>query len=46
FHGLLIPPGGTFSMVENIGDISLDTGFAEALIIFNGRTVKGVGGGV
>jgi vancomycin resistance protein YoaR len=33
-------------MVENIGDISLDTGFAEALIIFNDRTVKGVGGGV
>jgi len=46
FHGLLVPPGATFSMVENIGDISLDTGFAEALIIYNGRTVKGVGGGV
>ncbi len=46
FYGLLIPPGGTFSMVENIGEITLDTGFAEALIIYNGRTVKGVGGGV
>lgn len=46
FHGLLVPPGGTFSMVENIGDISLESGFAEALIIFGDRTIKGVGGGV
>ena len=46
FHGLLVPPGATFSMVENIGDISLETGFAEALIIFGDRTIKGVGGGV
>ena len=33
-------------MVENIGDISLETGFAEALIIYGDRTIKGVGGGV
>lgn len=46
FHGLLVPPGATFSMVENIGDISLESGFAEALIIFGDRTIKGVGGGV
>jgi vancomycin resistance protein YoaR len=46
FHGLLVPPGGTFSFVENIGDISLDSGFAEALIIYGGRTIRGVGGGV
>jgi vancomycin resistance protein YoaR len=46
FHGLLVPPGAIFSMVENIGDISLDSGFAEALIIFGDRTIKGVGGGV
>lgn len=46
FHGLLVPPGATFSMVENIGDISLDSGYAEALIIFGDRTIKGVGGGV
>lgn len=46
FHGLLVPPGAVFSMVENIGDISLDSGFAEALIIFGDRTIKGVGGGV
>jgi vancomycin resistance protein YoaR len=46
FHGLLVPPGATFSMVDNIGDISLDSGFAEALIIYGDRTIKGVGGGV
>jgi vancomycin resistance protein YoaR len=46
FHGLLVPPGAVFSMVENIGDISLESGFAEALIIFGDRTIKGVGGGV
>jgi vancomycin resistance protein YoaR len=46
FHGLLVAPGEVFSMVDNIGDISLDSGFAEALIIFGDRTIKGVGGGV
>ena len=29
-----------------MGDVSLDNGFAEALIIYGGRTIKGVGGGV
>lgn len=46
FHGILVPPGATFSMVENIGDISLETGYAEAWIIYGDRTIKGVGGGV
>ncbi|MEJ2758637.1 MAG: VanW family protein, partial [Anaerolineales bacterium] len=46
FHGILVPPGSTFSMVENIGEISLDTGYAEAWIIYGDRTIKGVGGGV
>ncbi len=46
YHGLLIPPGATFSMGEALGDVSLNTGFAEALIIFGDRTIKGVGGGV
>ncbi|MCW5876569.1 MAG: VanW family protein [Anaerolineales bacterium] len=46
FHGLLVPPGAVFSMVDNIGEISLESGFAEALIIFGDRTIKGVGGGV
>jgi vancomycin resistance protein YoaR len=46
FHGLLVPPNATFSMGEVLGDISLDNGYAEALIIYNGRTITGVGGGV
>jgi vancomycin resistance protein YoaR len=46
FHGLLVAPGATFSVASVMGNVSLDTGYAEALIIFGGRTVKGVGGGV
>jgi vancomycin resistance protein YoaR len=46
FHGLLIAPGETFSMGSALGDVSLDNGYAEALIIYGGRTIKGVGGGV
>jgi vancomycin resistance protein YoaR len=46
FHGLMVPPGATFSMAEALGTISLDEGYAEALIIYAGRTIQGVGGGV
>ena len=46
YHGVLVAPGETFSMGEHLGDVSLDNGFAEALIIYGGRTIKGVGGGV
>jgi len=46
FDGLLVAPGETFSMGQALGDISLDSGFSEALIIYGGRTIKGVGGGV
>jgi vancomycin resistance protein YoaR len=46
FHGLLIAPGETFSMANALGDISLDNGYAEALIIYGNQTIQGVGGGV
>lgn len=46
FHGLLVAPGETFSMANIIQEVSLDNGYTEALIIFNGRTIEGVGGGV
>jgi vancomycin resistance protein YoaR len=46
FHGILVPPGGTFSMGEALGDVTLDNGYAEAWIIFGNRTIQGVGGGV
>jgi vancomycin resistance protein YoaR len=46
FNGVLVAPGETFSMGNSLGDVSLENGFAEALIIYGGRTIKGVGGGV
>lgn len=46
FHGLLVAPGETFSMATALGDISLDNGYAEALIIVGDQTLQGVGGGV
>jgi vancomycin resistance protein YoaR len=46
FHGILVAPWATFSMSDWLGDVSLDTGYAEALIIFGNRTIQGVGGGV
>jgi len=46
FHGVFIAPGETFSMAKQLGDVSLDTGYSEAWIIFGDRTIKGVGGGV
>jgi vancomycin resistance protein YoaR len=46
YHGVLVAPGETFSMGSQLGDVSLENGFAEALIIYGGRTIKGVGGGV
>jgi vancomycin resistance protein YoaR len=46
FHGVLVAPGETFSMASTMGDVSLDTGYAEALIIYGDRTIQGVGGGV
>lgn len=46
FHGVLVAPGEIFSMGATMGDVSLESGFAEALIIYGGRTIKGVGGGV
>ena len=46
FHGIFIAPGETFSMAEQLGDVNLDEGYAEAWIILGDRTIKGVGGGV
>jgi vancomycin resistance protein YoaR len=46
FYGVMVAPGEEFSMGQAMGDVSLENGFAEALIIYGGRTIKGVGGGV
>lgn len=46
FHGLFIAPGQTFSMASAMREVTLDNGYAEAVIIVGDRSVKGVGGGV
>lgn len=46
FHGIVVKPGEEFSFNYYLGDVSAETGYDEAWIIFNGRTIKGVGGGV
>jgi vancomycin resistance protein YoaR len=45
-NGVLIAPGETFSMVKTIGDVSTTTGYKQAYVIENGKTVLGDGGGV
>lgn len=45
-NGVLIPPGEVFSFNKTIGDVSKLTGYKEAYVIQNGRTVLGDGGGV
>ncbi len=45
-NGILIKPGEIFSFNDAVGDISASTGFQQAYIIKEGRTVLGDGGGV
>lgn len=45
-NGVLVAPGDTFSFVKNLGDVSKFTGYKEAYVIENGKTVLGDGGGV
>ncbi len=44
--GILVKPGETFSFDNALGDVSSFTGYQQAYIIQNGRTVLGDGGGV
>lgn len=45
-NGVLIPPNNVFSFNTALGDVSAFTGYKQAYIIQNGRTVLGDGGGV
>ncbi len=45
-NGILVAPGEVFSFNNTIGDVSSFTGYKQAYIIQNGRTVLGDGGGV
>jgi vancomycin resistance protein YoaR len=46
FDGIIIPPGAEFSFNEYVGDISPETGYVSSRVIYGGRTIDGVGGGV
>lgn len=45
-NGILIKPGEVFSFDNAVGDVSSLTGYKQAYVIQNGRTVLGDGGGV
>ncbi len=46
FKGVLVAPGETFSFNEVLGDVSAFTGYKQAYIIQDGKTILGDGGGV
>ena len=45
-NGVLVAPGEVFSFVKYIGDISVESGYKQAYIIKDGKTILGDGGGV
>jgi len=45
-NGVVLAPGEEFSFNAVMGDISPEEGWAEGLVIENGRTVPGLGGGI
>lgn len=46
FNGVLVAPGEVFSFNNILGDVSVYTGYKQAYIIKDGKTVLGDGGGV
>lgn len=46
FYGIVIAPGEEFSFNKYLGEVSAEQGYEQGLIIFGGRTIEGVGGGV
>lgn len=45
-NGLLIPPGEEFSFNLSLGEVLAETGYKEAYVIKQGRTIPEIGGGV
>lgn len=45
-NGTLVKPGDTFSFNDTLGDVSQFTGYQQAYIISEGKTILGDGGGV
>lgn len=46
FNGILVGPGEIFSFNQAVGEIDPSTGYQQAYVIKEGRTVLGDGGGV
>ncbi|MFZ0545082.1 MAG: VanW family protein [Candidatus Promineifilaceae bacterium] len=46
FYGIVIAPGEEFSFNHYLGEVSEELGYETGLIIYGGRTIEGVGGGV
>jgi len=46
FYGIVIAPGDEFTFNQFLGEVSAEQGYETGLIIFGGRTIEGVGGGV
>ena len=44
--GVIIPPGAEFSFNYFLGEIEPENGFVDGKVIFGGRTVTGIGGGI
>lgn len=45
-NGVLVAPGEEFSFDKAVGDVSALTGYQQAYVIVNGKTVLGDGGGL
>ena len=45
-NGTLLKPGNTFSFNQTLGEVSATTGYQQAYVISEGKTILGDGGGV
>lgn len=45
-NGIIVGPGEEFSFNYHLGEIDESNGFVEGLVIFGGRTIAGLGGGI
>ena len=45
-HGIIIAPGEEFSFNRSLGPITPEAGYVDSAVIFGGRTVAGIGGGI
>ena len=45
-NGVIIAPGEEFAFNHHLGDINPEAGFVDGAVIFGGRTVTGIGGGI